>query len=80
MDVAVRTENLTRRFGETVAVDGLSLSVFRGEVFGFLGHNGAGKTTTVRLLNGVLARRILCPSPPASVEAGWPSTRQWRAT
>jgi ABC-2 type transport system ATP-binding protein len=38
-----------------VAVDGLSLEVQAGEIFGFLGHNGAGKTTTVRLLNGVLA-------------------------
>jgi ABC-2 type transport system ATP-binding protein len=37
-----------------VAVDGLTLEVYPGEVFGFLGHNGAGKTTTVRLLNGVL--------------------------
>jgi ABC-2 type transport system ATP-binding protein len=51
----IMTENLTRRFGETVAVDGLTLAVERGEILGFLGHNGAGKTTTVRLLNGVLA-------------------------
>lgn len=48
------TRGLTRRFGETLAVDGLTLEVQRGEVLGFLGHNGAGKTTTVRLLNGVL--------------------------
>lgn len=48
------TESLTRRFGDNVAVDNLSLEVRTGEVFGFLGHNGAGKTTTVRLLNGVL--------------------------
>jgi ABC-2 type transport system ATP-binding protein len=47
-------EGLTRRFGGVVAVDGLSLEVQVGEVFGFLGHNGSGKTTTVRLLNGVL--------------------------
>lgn len=46
---------LTRRFGETLAVNDLSLEVAQGEVFGFLGHNGAGKTTTVRLLNGVLS-------------------------
>ena len=46
--------NLTRRFGETTAVNDLSLDVYPGEVFGFLGHNGAGKTTTVRLLNGIL--------------------------
>lgn len=50
----VHINGLTRRFGETIAVDGLSLDVYAGEIFGFLGHNGAGKTTTVRLLNGVL--------------------------
>jgi ABC-2 type transport system ATP-binding protein len=49
------TTDLTRRFGDTVAVDALTLQVDKGEVFGLLGHNGAGKTTTVRLLNGVLA-------------------------
>jgi ABC-2 type transport system ATP-binding protein len=46
--------NLTHRFGEHIAVDGLTLDVQRGEIFGFLGHNGAGKTTTIRLLNGLL--------------------------
>ncbi len=50
----ILTEHLTRRFGDTVAVDDLDLEIHRGEVFGFLGHPGAGKTTTVRLLNGVL--------------------------
>lgn len=50
----IHTEDLTRRFGATVAVDHLTFEVQRGEIFGFLGHNGAGKTTTVRLLNGVL--------------------------
>jgi len=50
----IRIENLTRRFGDNIAVNNLSLEVQAGEVFGFLGHNGAGKTTTVRLLNGVL--------------------------
>lgn len=50
----ILTRELTRRFGDTLALDHLSLQVYSGEVFGFLGHNGAGKTTTVRLLNGVL--------------------------
>lgn len=53
-ETVIETEGLTRRFGQTTAVDNLSLTVQRGEVFGLLGHNGAGKTTTVRLLNGVL--------------------------
>lgn len=51
----IRTTDLAIRFGEVVAVDGLTLEVGAGEVFGVLGHNGAGKTTTVRLLNGILA-------------------------
>jgi ABC-2 type transport system ATP-binding protein len=51
----ITTEGLTRRFGSQVAVDGLTVTIETGEVFGFLGHNGAGKTTTVRMLNGVLA-------------------------
>jgi ABC-2 type transport system ATP-binding protein len=50
----IQISSLSRRFGETHAVDCLSLDVKAGEIFGFLGHNGAGKTTTVRLLNGVL--------------------------
>ena len=47
---AIRTEGLTKRFGDVLALDGLDLVVERGEVFGFLGPNGAGKTTTIRLL------------------------------
>jgi len=46
----IETEGLTRKFGEVTAVDGLTLKVNDGEVFGFLGPNGAGKTTTVRML------------------------------
>jgi ABC-2 type transport system ATP-binding protein len=53
-DPIIVTHGLTRRFADTLAVDDLTLDVYPGEVFGFLGHNGAGKTTTVRLLNGVL--------------------------
>ena len=45
---------LTRTFGDTVALNEVSLAIPRGEVFGLLGHNGAGKTTTVRLVNGIL--------------------------
>mgnify|MGYP000163472390 CR=1 FL=1 len=54
MEPVISTNGLVRRFGEIVAVDGVTLEVYAGEVFGFLGHNGAGKTTTIRLLNGVL--------------------------
>jgi len=51
----IRTEGLTRRFGDLVAVDRLDLEVRKGEVFGFLGPNGAGKTTTVRMLAALIA-------------------------
>ena len=50
----ITTDALSRSFGPTKAVDGLSLDVPQGMIFGVLGHNGAGKTTTVRLLNGIL--------------------------
>jgi ABC-2 type transport system ATP-binding protein len=46
----IETENLTKKFGDLTAVDGVTLRVEEGEVFGFLGPNGAGKTTTVRML------------------------------
>jgi ABC-2 type transport system ATP-binding protein len=51
----IHVENLTKRFNQTLAVDGLSLDVSEGEVFGFLGPNGAGKTTTVRMLTSLIA-------------------------
>jgi len=53
VEAAVRTRELTKRFGPTLALDGLTLTIPRGEVFGFLGPNGAGKTTTIRLLLGL---------------------------
>jgi len=53
-DAILETQNLTKRFGARVAVDGLSLRVERGDVFGFLGPNGAGKTTTIRMVTGLI--------------------------
>lgn len=47
---AIRTAGLTKHFGDVVALDGLTLEVQQGEIFGFLGPNGAGKSTTTRLL------------------------------
>ena len=52
---ALETAGLTKRFGERVAVDAVSLSVPRGTAYGFLGHNGAGKTTLIRMLLGLTA-------------------------
>ena len=50
----VTTEALTKKYGDRVAVDGVSMTVLRGEVYGFLGPNGAGKTTTLRMLLGLV--------------------------
>jgi drug efflux transport system ATP-binding protein len=51
---AIEVRDLTRRFGEFVAVERVSFDVERGEIFGFLGSNGAGKSTTIRMLCGLL--------------------------
>jgi ABC-2 type transport system ATP-binding protein len=50
---AIRAEGLTKRYGATLALDSLNLTVAEGEVYGYLGPNGAGKTTTIRLLLGL---------------------------
>ena len=50
----IELNDLTKRYGSTLAVDRLSLSVKKGEIFGFIGPNGAGKTTTIRMMAGVL--------------------------
>ncbi|MEU8223922.1 ABC transporter ATP-binding protein [Kribbella sp. NPDC048915] len=55
MDALVEVKELTKRYGDTVAVDGVDLTVLPGEVYGFLGPNGAGKTTTLRILTGLIA-------------------------
>jgi ABC-2 type transport system ATP-binding protein len=54
MDAAIEAHGLVRHFGSVPAVDGISLYVPRGSVYGFLGPNGSGKTTTIRLLLGLL--------------------------
>jgi ABC-2 type transport system ATP-binding protein len=51
---ALRTAGLTKRYGDLAAVDGLDLTVERGELYGFLGPNGAGKTTTIRMALGLI--------------------------
>jgi ABC-2 type transport system ATP-binding protein len=53
-DVVLSVEQLTKRYGDLVAVAGLSLEVREGEVFGLLGPNGAGKTTAIRMMSGLL--------------------------
>jgi len=63
---AVTVRNLTRCFGDFVAVDNVSFDVRQGEIFGFLGANGAGKTTTIRMLIGLLK-----PSSGEGSVGGW---------
>ena len=63
---AVAASGLVVRFGELVAVDGVSLDIERGEVFGLLGPNGAGKTTTLRVLT-----TLLSPAAGVASVAGW---------
>ena len=69
---AIRTEDLSKHFGRTVALEGLTLDVAAGEIFGFLGPNGAGKSTTVRLLLGLIrptrGRAWLAGVPVTDVE------------
>ncbi|MEU2350829.1 ABC transporter ATP-binding protein [Modestobacter sp. NPDC049651] len=67
-DTVVVTDRLTKRYGERLAVDSVSLTVRRGEVYGFLGPNGAGKTTTLRMLLGLVrptagSARVLGAAP-----------------
>ena len=56
MQNAIEVSRLRKSFGQTVALDGLDLTVATGEVHGFLGPNGAGKSTTIRVLLGLLRR------------------------
>lgn len=67
----ITVKNLTRRFGDFVAVDHISFEVKRGEIFGFLGANGAGKTTAMRMLCG-----LLFPSSGEASVAGYDVYRE----
>lgn len=53
MQTAISLKNLTKKFGNITAVDGLSLEIQEGELFGFIGPNGAGKTTTIKMMTGL---------------------------
>lgn len=52
-EVVLRVKNLTKKYGNRIAVDNISFDVFEGEIFGFLGPNGAGKTTAIKMITGL---------------------------
>jgi len=73
-EYTITVDNLTKRFGDFVAVDRVSFRVKRGEVYGWLGPNGAGKTTTIRMLLGLLkisagSARVLGYDPSSEAKA-----------
>lgn len=70
-DLIIKTENLTRRFGSIVAVNGLNLEIRKGEIFGLVGPDGAGKTTTIRMLAA-----IMDPTGGSATIAGFDLRRQ----
>jgi len=71
MPEIVSVKDLEKRFGDFVAVDRVSFSIRRGEIFGFLGPNGAGKSTTIRMLCGIIS-----PSSGSGQVAGFDVVRQ----
>jgi ABC-type multidrug transport system ATPase subunit len=72
-DAIVHTDRLSKRYGDRLAVDSVSLTVQRGEVYGFLGPNGAGKTTTLRMVLGLVrptsGRATVLGEPPGTPAA-----------
>jgi ABC-2 type transport system ATP-binding protein len=70
-DIVIKTENLTKRFGDFIAANAITFEVYAGEIFGFLGANGAGKTTAMRMLCG-----LSIPSSGSATIAGYDVYKQ----
>lgn len=70
-EIVIKTDKLTKRFGDFIATNAISLEVYKGEIFGFLGANGAGKTTAMRMLCG-----LSTPSSGSATIAGFDVFRQ----
>ena len=82
MNAILSTHGLTRRFGDVVAVDNLSIQVCPAEIYGFLGLNGAGKTTTIRMLLGMIRptageARLFGQPVAAAAHALWAAWVTW---
>ncbi len=73
-NLIIATENLSRQFGDVVAVDGLNLEIKRGEIFGLVGPDGAGKTTAIRMLAA-----IMDPTEGSATVAGYDTVKQAEA-
>lgn len=70
-EIVIKTEHLTKRFGDFIATNAISFEVYAGEIFGFLGANGAGKTTAMKMLCG-----LLTPSSGSASIAGFDIYKQ----
>ncbi len=70
-DVAIRADRLTKRYGDTLAVDGVNLAIPRGQFFGLLGPNGAGKTSTIHMLS-----TLIRPSSGEAWVAGYSAQKE----
>lgn len=70
-NIVIKTENLTKRFGDFIAANAITFEVYQGEIFGFLGANGAGKTTAMRMLCG-----LSIPSSGSATIAGYDVYKQ----
>lgn len=73
-EAVIKTEQLTKRFGDFIAANAISFEVYRGEIFGFLGANGAGKTTAMRMLCG-----LSIPTSGTATIAGYDIYKQTEA-
>src|SRR5258707_5113315 len=71
MESVIKTEKLTKRFGDFIAANEITFEVQKGEIFGFLGANGAGKTTAMRMLCG-----LSIPSSGSATVAGFDVYKQ----
>ena len=67
---AIEIDDLVKRFGDVTAVDGLSLEIREGEIFGLLGPNGAGKSTTINILSGLIE-----PTSGSAIVSGYDITK-----
>jgi len=58
-EIIIDVRELTKKYGDFIALKNLNLQIFKGEIFGFLGHNGAGKTTTVNIFTTLLVHQVI---------------------